>query len=240
MENNNNKPKKINKWKFRLLLFITFFFRSFLPLFVIAVIILLIGIVRREFLYVGLVLLGIDVIISVYFSIRSSNMKGSHEMFNKIIEAANGDDPYSDLDEITSSWESDDFFREKANEIREEAKECKTVREVFDLYKKDIANLAFADETYTFYVKKEKYFFDEQMHYVISFIRTREVNDDIESHLYMDILYSPDRFDSKIENQFECNAVSGTADFFDQAGKFLEENKLMDLPVEDINVGASL
>ena len=243
MENrfkNDDKQKKISKSKFRLILFATFFFRSFFPLFVVSVILLIVGIFNRVFLYIGLALLGIDVLISVYFTIRSSRLKGSHEMFNKIVEAANGDDPYGELNEITVKWERDDYYRENANEIRGEANTCKTVSEVFDLYKKNISNLAFADETFTVYIKKEKYFFDEQDHYVISFGRSREINDDVECHLYMDVLYGPDRFDRKIEKSFECSGTGDHAEFFAQVKGYLEENSLMDLPVEDINVGASL
>ena len=234
----DNKPK-ISKWKFRAILFGTFFLRSFFPLFLLCLVCFVIGIFIRELLIVGAVLLVVDLIISVYFTIKASRMQGSHEMFNKIVQAANGEDPYGDLNKITGEWENEDYYSEKANDLRHEAGSCKTVSEVFELYKKEIANLAFSGETYTVYIKKEKYFFDGQLHYVISFDRMREVNDDIEQHLYMDILFAPDRFERKIEETFEGHGGSDTAEFFDLVREYLESNGLMELAIEDINVGAS-
>ena len=76
------------------------------------------------------------------------------------------------------------------------------------------------------------------MHYVISFDRMREINDDIEQHMYMDILFEPDRFESSIEKSFESD-VDGDAAFVETVGTCLESNELMDLPDDDINVGAS-
>ena len=99
--------------------------------------------------------------------------------------------------------------------------------------------MALTDETYTVYIKKEKYFFDDQMHYVISFDRMREINDDIEQHMYMDILFEPDRFESSIEKSFENDVDGDAAAFFETVGTYLESNELMDLTVDDINVGAS-
>ena len=56
----------------------------------------------------------------------------------------------------------------------------------------------------------------------------------------MDVLFGPDRFDRKIEKSFESSGTGDHAEFFEQVRKYLEENSLMDIPVEDINVGASL
>ncbi len=99
--------------------------------------------------------------------------------------------------------------------------------------------MALGDETYTVYVRKEKYFFDEKMHCVISFDRMREINDDLEHHMYMDILFEPDRFGGSVEKTFESNADGDKEEFFEQVREHLESNGLMDLAVEDINVGAS-
>ena len=99
--------------------------------------------------------------------------------------------------------------------------------------------MALTDETYTVYIKREEYFFDRKMHYVISFDRMREINDDIEHHLYMDILFDPDKFDSGIGSNFEATADGDKAGFFEQVRQYLESNALMDLAVEDINTGAS-
>lgn len=240
MEDQDKKPKPpVSKWKFRLILFAVYFFRSFIFLFIISVVFLIVGIFRRECLIIGAVLLAIDFIISIYFAIRTSRMQGSHEMFNMILKAARNEGSSGNLDGFTNKENKEDLYSEKAHELRHEASEAKTVREVFELYKKDIASLALTDETYTVYVKKEKYFFDDQMHYVISFDRMREINDDIEQHLYMDILFAPDKFDSRIENTFEGKSDGGTAEFFEQVGQYLESNELMGLTVDDINVGAS-
>ena len=235
----DNKPKKISKWKFRAILFVVFFFRSFFPLFLLCLVCFIVGIFIKEVLIVGAILLVIDFIISIYFTIRSSRLQGSHEMFNKIVQAANGEDPYGDLDKITKEWENEDYYSERANDLRGEANSCKTVSEVFELYKKEIANLAFSGEVYTVYIKKEKYFFDDQMHYVISFDRMREFNDDLQKHLYMDILFAPDRFDKKVEETFEGQGGTDNTEFFDKVREHLESNGLMELEIEDINVGAS-
>ena len=77
------------------------------------------------------------------------------------------------------------------------------------------------------------------MHYVISFDRMREFNDDLQKHLYMDILFAPDRFDKKVEETFEGQGGTDNTEFFDKVREHLESNGLMELEIEDINVGAS-
>lgn len=240
MEDQDKKPKPpVSKWKFRLILFAVYFFRSFIFLFIGSLVFLIVGIFRRECLIIGVALLIIDFIMSIYCAIRTSRMQGSHEMFNLILQAARNEGSSGNLDGAMGKENKEDLYSEKAHDLRHEASEAKTVGEIFELYKKDIAALALTDETYTVYVKKEKYFFDDQMHYVISFDRMREINDDIEQHLYMDILFAPDKFDSKIENTFEGKADGDTAEFFEQVGQYLESNELMELAIDDINVGAS-
>lgn len=238
-ENQDKKPKQISKWKFALTIFVTFFFRSFMFLTVPALIFLIIGAFRKELLIVGGVLLAIDLFITIFFTVKTVKLKGSHEMFNAIVNAANDEDALDDSYEPFSKPDKEDLYSEEAHALRREASSLKSVREVFELYKNDIADMALTDETYTVYIKKEKYFFDDQMHYVISFDRMREINDDIEQHLYMDILFGPDRFDSSIEKTFESSEEDDAAAFFEQVGEYLESNELMELPVDDINVGAS-
>ena len=240
MEDQDKKQKPpVSKWKFRLIIFAGYFFRSFIFLFLGAVVFLIVGIFRRECLIIGVALLVIDFVISIYFAIKTSRLQGSYEMFNMIVQAARSEDSNGESINVMGKPDKEDLYSEKAHELRHEASEAKTVREVFELYKKDIASMALTDETYTVYIKKEKYFFDDQMHYVISFDRMREINDDIEQHMYMDILFAPDRFDSKIETTFEGKADGGKDEFFGQAGQYLESNELMELAIEDINVGAS-
>lgn len=238
MEDQNKKPDKISKSKFTLTLFVTFFFRSFLFLFVPGLVFLIVGIFRKECLIIGAVILALDLIISVYFTIKTVRLKGSHEMFNALVQAAD-EISNGDYDESGRKPDKEDLYSEKANELRRKAADAKSVWEVLELYKKDIADMALTDETYTVYIKKEKYFFDDQIHYVISFDRMREINDDIEQHLYIDILFAPDKFDHKIENSFECTSDGDTAEFFEQVRSHLESNGLTDLPIEDINVGSS-
>lgn len=238
-ENQDKKPKEISKLKFALTIFVTYFFRSFIFLTVPALICLIFGAFRKELLIVGAVLLAIDLFITLYFTIKTVRLKGSHEMFNLIVNAANDEKSSDDSYEPYSKPDKDDLYSEKAHELRSAASSAKSVREVFEMYKKDIADMALTDETYTVYIRKEKYFFDDQMHYVISFDRMREINDDIEQHLYMDILFEPDRFDSSIEKSFDSGIDGDTAAFFENVGAHLESNGLMDLPVDDINVGAS-
>lgn len=237
MEDQNKKKPPVSKWKFRLIIFITFFFRSFFFLFMGGVAFLVAGIFRRECLIVGAALLVLDLILSIYFMIRTSRLKGSHEMFNMIVQAASEED--GGQGETTRKPDKEDLYSERANNLRRQASEAKTVREVFELYQKDIEDMALTDETYTVYIRKEEYFFDRKMHYVISFDRMREINDDIEHHLYMDILFEPDRFGSGIETNFEGVADGDKAGFFEQVRQYLESNGLMELAVEDVNTGAS-
>ena len=239
MSEQDKKPKMISKWKFALTIFVTFFFRSFIYLTVPALICLIFGAFRKELLIVGSVLLAIDLFITIFFTVKTVRLKGSHEMFNAILNAAHNEDALDDSYDPYSKPDKDDLYSEKAHELRREASSAKSVREVFELYKIDIADMDLKDETYTVYIKKEKYFFDDQMHYVISFDRMREINDDIEQHMYMDILFKPDRFNSSIENSFESGIDGDTVAFFENVGAHLESNGLMDLPVDDINVGAS-
>ena len=238
-EKQDKQPKKISKFKFGLIIFVTYFFRSFIFLTVPALICLIFGAFRKELFIVGSVLLAIDLFITIFFTIKTVRLKGSHEMFNLILNAANDEKSSDDSYEPYSKPDKDDLYSEKAHELRNAASSAKSVREVFEMYKKDIADMALKDETYTVYFKKEKYFFDDQMHYVFSFDRMREINDDIEQHMYMDILFEPDRFDSSIEKSFESSIDGDTAAFFENVGAHLESNGLMDLPVDDINVGAS-
>ena len=66
MEDKDKKQKPpVSKWKFRLIIFLTFFFRSFIFLFLGAVVFLVAGIFRRECLIVGAALLGLDLILSI-------------------------------------------------------------------------------------------------------------------------------------------------------------------------------
>ena len=239
MEEHNNKPKEVSKLKFALTIFVTFFFRSFIFLTVPALICLILGAFRKELFIVGSVLLAIDLFITIFFTIKTVRLKGSHEMFNAILNAAHNEDAPDVSYDPYSKPDKDDLYSEKAHELRREASSAKSVRDVFWLYKKDIADMAITDETYTVYFKKEKYFFDDQMHFVISFDRMREINDDIEQHMYMDILFEPDRFDSSIEKSFESSIDGDTAAFFENVGAYLESNGLMELSVDDINVGAS-
>lgn len=243
MEDQNKDQKKdpnnISKGKFRLVLFTTYFFRSFIFLWVPGIILLLIGIVRKEFLVAGAVLLAVDLAVSLFFVIKTVRMKGSYQMFKAIVQAASEEADNEDPDSPSRKPDKEDLYSEKAHELRREASEAKTVREIFELYKKDIAEMALDDETYTVYVRKEKYFFDEKMHYVISFDRMREINDDMEHHMYMDVLFEPDRFGGSVEKTFESSADGDTAEFFEQVREHLESNGLMDLTVDDINVGAS-
>ena len=240
MEDQDKKRPEISRKKFLLTLFVTYFFRSFIFLIVPGVACLLIGIFKWQFLIAGGALLLLDLILSLFCVIKTGRMKGSLNMFNMIVQAA-ADEAAKEGSYSNSGHFSDeeDLYSERALELRHEAAEAKTVREVFELYKKDIADMALTDETYTVYIKKEKYFFDEQMHYVISFDRMREINDDMEHHMYMDILYERDKFDGRINELFECDPEGDKPAFFEKVGSFLESNELMDLPAEDINVGAS-
>ena len=232
-------PKNISRRKFLLVIFATFFFRTFIFLLVPGIILLVLGIFRKEFLLVGAALLAVDLILSLFGVIKTARMEGSYQMFKAIVQAASEEAANEDPDSPSGKPDKEDLYSEKAHELRREASEAKTVREVFELYKKDIAEMALGDETYTVYVRKEKYFFDEKMHCVISFDRMREINDDLEHHMYMDILFEPDRFGGSVEKTFESNAEGDKEEFFEQVREHLESNGLMDLAVEDINVGAS-
>ena len=158
MKDKNKKPAKVSKSEFMLTLFVTFFFRSFIFLFIPGLIFIIVGIFRNECLIIGAVLLAIDLIISLYFTIKASRLKGSHEIFNAIVQAAD-EDSDDDLNELNTKPNKEDLYSERAHELRRTASDAKSVRDVFELYKKDIADMALTDETCTVYIKKEKYFF---------------------------------------------------------------------------------
>ena len=72
------------------------------------------------------------------------------------------------------------------------AGECSTVGEAFEVYKKHCLYVVTGEETYTFTAGPDKkYFMDGGRYYVISFDRMREINDDVECHMYFDLLFDP-------------------------------------------------
>ena len=95
-ENQDKKPKGISKWKFALTIFVTYFFRSFIFLTVPALICLIFGAFRKELFIVGGVLLALDLFITIFFTVKTVRLKGSHEMFNAIVNAANDEDSLDD------------------------------------------------------------------------------------------------------------------------------------------------
>jgi hypothetical protein len=103
-----------------------------------ALICLIFGAFRKELLIVGAVLLAIDLFITLYFTIKTVRLKGSHEMFNLIVNAANDEKSSDDSYEPYSKPDKDDLYSEKTHELRSAASSAKSVREVFEMYKKTL------------------------------------------------------------------------------------------------------
>ena len=79
-----------------------------------------------------------------------------------IVNAANDEDSLDDSYDQFSKPDKEDLYSEEAHGLRREASSLKSVREVFELYKNDIADMALTDETYTVYINDENSWFSEE------------------------------------------------------------------------------
>ena len=232
----DDKMNKRLKRTVRITWFCSFFFHMFFPLCALGVIFLIAGIFMHVFAVVGGIILLLDAVLSFLLMLRTLKMHSKHPEFEKFRQAMEGADPYGDLENLTDEWGGDGFYEARVNEIKEEASSCKTVREVYEVYKKHCLAITTRTEDFVVTISKETYFEDRQKHFVISFGREREINDDIICHLYMDILYDPDA-DIKGKGELRRSVFTSNEKFFNAVEAHLEENDLMDLPAANINIG---
>ena len=217
-------------------MFVSLFFHMFFPLFALGVILLIAGLFIHVLAVAGIVVLLLDAVLSILLTVRTMKRHSNHPEFEKFRQAMNGENPYGDLNNLTDEWGGNGFYEARINEIKDEALSCKTVREVFEVYKKHCLAITTRTEDFVVTISKETYYKDNQKHFVISFSREREINDDIICHLYTDILFDPDA-PIKGKGEFRRSVFTSNDKFFDAVENHLEENGLMDLSSEQINVG---
>lgn len=240
MEDNrmdNDKMNKMLKRHLIMTMFCTYFFRIFGPLFLIGITLVFVGFYKQEFFYVGGILLLTDFILSVILMIRFFRMHSEHPEFERIRQAFNEGTPADEMQKLTSEWAGDGFYRARVNVYREEASECKTVGEAFETYRKHCLAVVTGKEVFQFKTGLDKhYFFDGAKYFVISFDRMRIVGDDVEVHMYFDLLYDPEKFKTT-KIRISSDDYEMAEEFFDNLEEYLKDKGLMDIPVEDTNIG---
>lgn len=64
----------------------------------------------------------------------------------------------------------------------------------------------------------------------------RIVGDDVEVHMYFDLLYDPEKFKTT-KIRISSDDYEMAEEFFDNLEEYLKDKGLMDIPVEDTNIG---
>lgn len=237
-QNNERFNKRLNKILY-VTMFTSYFFHMFAPLFWLGIAFLIAGIFVRVLLIVGVIFLLLDAVLSVLFIFRFKRMHSDHPEFERFRKAFNEGDPAGGLDKLTAEWAGDGFYTARIEGFREEAGSCKTVGEAFKTYKKHCLAIVTGRETFLVNLGLENnYFEDGGRYYVISFDRMREINDDIECHMYFDLLYDPEEIHlPKTTFSSEGLASTEVEGFFKTVEEFLIKNDLMNVPVGKTNIG---
>lgn len=221
-----------------LTLFFTYFFHMFFILVVIGVVLIVIGLFsNRSLIYAGLIFFVIDALISFTLMNRFKRSQSQNPEFNRFMDAMNGENPYKDLGTLTKEWTGEGLYKGRVEEISEEVAECKTVSEAFEVYKTHAMALGNHSEEFIATVKTEKYFDDDERHFVISFVRQREIIDDVLVNLYVDLLYEPGTKSPMLNKTFHCSEFSEKEEYFRNIEEYLKENDLWDLKIDKTNVG---
>ena len=239
----DHKPNdKLNKKMGRILffsMFSSYFFHMFAPLFWIGIALSIAGIFYRPLLIVGGIFLLLDLILTVFFMNRFKKMHSDHPEFERLRNAFNEGTVGDELNKLTDEWGGRGFYAARIGILKENAASCKTVGEAFDVYEKHCLAVVTGLETYLVNLgADEKYFADDGRYYVISFDRMREINDDIECHMYFDLLYDPEKVDLP-EKSFSSEGIESqnVKEFFETVREYLKENNLFDMPVGKMNIG---
>ena len=237
IEPDEKMQKKMNRL-LRVTLFTSFFFQMYFPLVLLGVIFIVIGLFKHEFLIVGVILLLIDLILSITSIIRFKRIQSKNPEYEKFRQAMLGNNPYEGLNKLTGEWSGtgEEFFRSRVEMFTEEAENAESVREAFKLYKEhagsvinDNLKFEFSFSTYVYQ--------DGQEHFVISFDRQREVNDDVIVHLWYDLLFDPGTAGASLSENILCEDINDVEDYFAKVEAFLEQNGLMELAIKKYDIG---
>ena len=217
MEIDKDKLNRKMKRTIFIMTFFMYFFRMFAPLFLVGVVLLIAGIFRKEFLLIGAVFLVLDAVLSVLMMIRMYRIQSRHPEFEK------------------------EFYSARVDGYRDDAMKCSTVGDAFEVYKKHCLYVVTGEETYTFTAGPDKkYFMDGGRYYVISFDRMREIHDDVECHMYFDLLFDPDKMSgpkTTISTENCIDEVSNLESYLRSVEEFLKDKDLMSIPLEKTNIG---
>ncbi|MBO4461121.1 MAG: hypothetical protein J5778_10780 [Clostridiales bacterium] len=236
--NNDKLNKKMGRIVY-LTMFSSYFFRLFGPLFWMGIAFLIAGIFVRQLLIIGGALLLLDLIVTLVFMRRFMNMQSENPEFERLRQALNNGVPADELEKMTGEWEGNGFYTARIDGFREEASSCKTVEEAFGIYKKYCLAVVTGQETYTVTLGLDKkYFADDGRYSVISFDRMRIISDDVECHMFFDLLYDPDEIKLP-KNKFSSEGIASPniKEFFDKVEEYLKDNDLMKLPIVKTNIG---
>ena len=229
--------RKLNR-TLNVTLFFTYFLHMFFPLVLIGVVLILVGLFTNKILCaIGIGFFALDAILSFSFIRRFRRMQSQNPEFERFRQAMNGENPFQDLNTLTDEWGGNGLYAARVETIKEEAESCKTVKDMYEIYKKYCMSLGVPTEEFIVTVNTEVYFMDEQKHFVISFVRQREINDDVLCNLYMDLLYEPGTKSLMLNKTFRSSESESTEDFFNKVDEFLDTHELLDLPLEQTNIG---
>lgn len=237
IEPDEKMQKKMNRL-LRFTLFTSFFFQMYFPLVLLGVIFILIGLFKHEFLIVGVILLLIDLILSITSIIRFKNIQSKNPEYEKFRQTMLGNNPYEGLNKLTDEWSGmgNEFFRSRVKMFSEEAENAESVREAFKLYKEHAGSVINDNLKFEFSVSTYVYQ-DGQEHFVISFDRQREVNDDVIVHLWYDLLFNPGTAGASLSENILCEDINDVEDYFAKVEAFLERNGLMELAIKKYDIG---
>lgn len=237
IEPDEKMQKKMNRL-LRFTLFTSFFFQMYFPLVLLGVIFIVIGLFKHEFLIVGVILLLIDLILSITSIIRFKKIQSNNPEYEKFRQTMLGNNPYEGLNKLTDEWSGmgNEFFRSRVKMFSEEAENAESVSEAFKLYKEHAGSVLNDNLKFEFSVSTYVYQ-DGQEHFVISFDRQREVNDDVIVHLWYDLLFDPGTAGASLSENILCEDINGVEDYFAKVEAFLEQNGLMELAIKKYDIG---
>ena len=238
VNNNDRFNKHMSKILF-VSVFSSYFFHLFGPLFWIGLALMIAGIFFRPLLIVGGIFWILDLILTLLFIFRMKRMHSDHPEFDRLRQSWANGNPAEELDKMTHEWAGNGFYTARIERFREEASSCKTIGEAFATYKMHCLAIVTGQETYNVTLGLDKkYFMDDEEYSVISFDRMRIIDDDIECHMYFDLLYDPN--DLKLmKTSFTSEGMDNgeVSEFFDSVEKYLKANDLLEIPVAKTNIG---
>lgn len=229
-----NMNKKMNRI-LRFTLFTSFFFHTFAPLVFIGVVCIVAGFFKRGFFIAGGIALLLDAVLSVLLMVRFHKMQSKHPEYERFRQAMSGADPYNGLTKLTNEWGTgEEFFRSRLELYSEEASMCKTVEDAYKLYKEHCTSYL-NDSLYFEFTVGNTVCRDDKEHFVISFDRQREVNDDVIVHMWFDLIFDQGAVSAPDESLL-CESYQELDDYLVKVESYLTKNNLMDIKVKEIDV----